>query len=83
MPALEPLCHLIGINSQKLSKDEMLLLEAELFARICEELNPPALKTRFEKLSLIAGEGFKFSNYLHHPHPYHPLNLATEYGDWH
>jgi hypothetical protein len=38
MPAIEPLCHLIGINYKKLSKKENMLLEAELFSRICNEL---------------------------------------------
>lgn len=33
---MEPLCHLMGINSNKLPKEEYLLLEAELFIRICE-----------------------------------------------
>ncbi|EKD71851.1 MAG: hypothetical protein ACD_46C00083G0001, partial [uncultured bacterium] len=38
MPAIEPFCHFIGINSYKLTKEEMLLLEADLLAHICEEL---------------------------------------------
>lgn len=38
MPAVEPLCHLIGINHTKFSKQENMLIEAELFLRICEEL---------------------------------------------
>jgi hypothetical protein len=38
MSATEPLCHLIGINPSKLTKEEIQLLEAELFVRICEEL---------------------------------------------
>ncbi|OGT41304.1 MAG: hypothetical protein A3F13_09915 [Gammaproteobacteria bacterium RIFCSPHIGHO2_12_FULL_40_19] len=38
MAAMELLCHLTGINLSKLSKEEILLLEAEFFARICEEL---------------------------------------------
>lgn len=38
MPATEPLCHLIGINRSKLSKIEYLLLEAEIYIRICEGL---------------------------------------------
>lgn len=38
MAATELLCHLVGINPSKLSRNEIFLLEAELFARICEEL---------------------------------------------
>lgn len=33
---MEPLCHLMGINSNELLKEEYLLLEAEIFIRICE-----------------------------------------------
>ena len=35
---MEPLCRLIGINIATLTKEEIILLEAELFTRICEEL---------------------------------------------
>ena len=38
MAATEPLCHLIGIDSYKLSREEFLILEAELFYSVCEEL---------------------------------------------
>ena len=38
MSATEPLCRLIGIDFKKLSKEEYLLLEAEIFIRICEGL---------------------------------------------
>lgn len=38
MPAMEPLCQLIGINPFTLSKEENLILEAELFTRICAQL---------------------------------------------
>ena len=38
MSAVEPLCHLIGISHTKFSKQENMLIEAELFLRICEEL---------------------------------------------
>lgn len=38
MSAAEPLSHLIGINSCELSKEENILLEAELFTLICGEL---------------------------------------------
>jgi hypothetical protein len=38
MPSMEPLCYLIGVDSKKFSKNENMLLEAELFIRICSEL---------------------------------------------
>jgi hypothetical protein len=38
MSATEPLSLLIGINPTKLSKEENIILEIELFSRICEEL---------------------------------------------
>jgi len=38
MPATEPLCHLVGISPTKLTKEENIILEVELFTRICEEL---------------------------------------------
>jgi len=38
MPAIEPLSRLIGINLSLLNKEERILLEAGLFARIYEEL---------------------------------------------
>lgn len=38
MSAVEPLCKLIGINPHQISKEENLILEADLFTRICEEL---------------------------------------------
>lgn len=38
MSAIEPLCLLFGIEPAKLSKEENILLEAELFSRLCEEL---------------------------------------------
>lgn len=38
MPAIEPFCLLLNIAKHKLHKNELLLLEAEFFARICREL---------------------------------------------
>lgn len=38
MSTTEPLCCLIGIDPSQFSKEECLLLEAELFSRICEAL---------------------------------------------
>ncbi len=38
MAAAEPLYSLIGVVSEGLSKNESILLEADLFARVCEEL---------------------------------------------
>jgi len=38
MPAMEPLCQMLGINFNELSKEENLILEAKLFTHIYEEL---------------------------------------------
>jgi len=38
MPATEPLCRLIRIDPRTLLKEENILLEAELFYHLCEEL---------------------------------------------
>lgn len=38
MAAMELLCRLIEINPSKFSREELMLVEAELFTRICEEL---------------------------------------------
>lgn len=38
MAAITPLSHLMRIDTLKLSKQELFILEAELFIRICEEL---------------------------------------------
>ena len=38
MSAIEPLCHLVGVSPAKLTKEENLILEMELFVHICEEL---------------------------------------------
>ncbi len=38
MAALQPLCYLIGISAEDLTKKEKLILEAELFVQICLEL---------------------------------------------
>lgn len=38
MPALEPLCHLAGINFHNLLKEERFILEADLFVYLHEEL---------------------------------------------
>ncbi|RDI48065.1 hypothetical protein [Aquicella lusitana] len=38
MSAIQPWCYLIGIHPKKLTKEESLLFEAEIFARICEEI---------------------------------------------
>lgn len=38
MPAMEPLCQMLGVNSNELTKEENLILEAKLFNQICEEL---------------------------------------------
>lgn len=38
MPAMDLLCHIIGINSRQFSREENLLLEAELFYQLCDRL---------------------------------------------
>lgn len=38
MSAVQELCCLYGINPKQLSKEENILLEANLFVRICDEL---------------------------------------------
>lgn len=38
MAAMELFCHLVGINPSKLSREEVVLLEAELFIHVCFEL---------------------------------------------
>jgi hypothetical protein len=38
MPALDWLCHIAGIDSHQFSKEENLLLEIELFFRLCNQL---------------------------------------------
>lgn len=53
MSAIEPLCHLAGINPNKLTKEESLLLEIELFARICEELKEAFKKQHKEYFRLM------------------------------
>ena len=47
MPATELLCHLVGICPAKLTKEENLILEIELFTRICEELKE-GFKTKYK-----------------------------------
>jgi hypothetical protein len=38
MPANELLCQIVGIKPSQLSKEENIVIEAELFTRICEKL---------------------------------------------
>lgn len=38
MAAMELLCHMAGVNSERLSKEESVLLETILFADLCNEL---------------------------------------------
>jgi hypothetical protein len=38
MPSTELLCQIIGIDPHKLSNEENLIVEVELFTRVCEEL---------------------------------------------
>jgi hypothetical protein len=47
MSAIEPLCSVIGLNSNKFTREEFLILEIELFTRVCEELRE-IIKNKFE-----------------------------------
>ena len=47
MPAMEPLCQMLGINSNELSKEENLILEAKLFTHVYEELKE-IIKTQYK-----------------------------------
>lgn len=38
MPATEPLCQIVGINTKNLSREENYIIEVELFVRVCEGL---------------------------------------------
>ncbi len=38
MPAMEPLCQILGINPGNLTKKEIQILEAKLFVKLCEGL---------------------------------------------
>lgn len=38
MAAMELFCHLLGINPDRLTHQENLILEVDLFMRTCEEL---------------------------------------------
>ena len=38
MSAIEPLCHLMGMTTSMFTREENVLLELELFSRVCEEL---------------------------------------------
>jgi hypothetical protein len=38
MPATEPLCQIVGINANNLSREENYIIEVELFVRVCEEI---------------------------------------------
>ncbi|MEO8400522.1 MAG: hypothetical protein ABI597_01840 [Gammaproteobacteria bacterium] len=38
MPATELLCQIMGINPDKLAREEVIILEAEIFTRVCDEL---------------------------------------------
>lgn len=38
MSALQSFCHYLGLNSEKLSKEERLIFEAEIFIRVIQEI---------------------------------------------
>jgi hypothetical protein len=47
MTAMEPLCQILGINSNKFTKKENLILEAKLFTHVYEELKE-LIKTQYK-----------------------------------
>lgn len=47
MPAMEPLSKTIGLDRNMFTKEEILIVEIELFSRICEELIK-IIKNKFE-----------------------------------
>ena len=53
MPATEPLCHLAGLNPAKLSKEENLIIEVELFTRIYEALREECIAKHKNYLPII------------------------------
>jgi hypothetical protein len=53
MSAIEPLCHIVDINSSVFTKEENIFLEAELFICICEELKEIFIKQYKEYFRLI------------------------------
>lgn len=53
MAAIEPLYRLLGVDTSQLSKEEKLLLEAELFICICEELKEKLRKEHKEYFCLM------------------------------
>lgn len=53
MPSIEPFIHLLGINTSILTTPEKILLEAELFERVCNKLKEIFRKQYHEYFSLI------------------------------
>lgn len=53
MSAMEPLYRLVGVIPSRLTEEQSLLLEAEIFARICEELREIFRKQHREYFRLM------------------------------
>lgn len=53
MSATEPLCQIIGVNPKNLTKEEILILEAELFLHICEGLRKIIIAKYIDYFRLI------------------------------
>lgn len=47
MSSTELLCHLIGISPTRFSREEIFIIEAELFTRLCDELKA-LFKTQYK-----------------------------------
>ncbi len=53
MSVMEPLYRLVGVIPSRLTEEQSLLLEAEIFARICEELREIFRKQHWEYFYLM------------------------------
>lgn len=53
MSVMEPLYRLVGVTPSRLTEEQSLLLEAEIFARICEELREIFRKQHREYFRLM------------------------------
>jgi hypothetical protein len=58
MSAMEPLCVLIGVNSNNLTKEENILIESDLFLSICEDAYSDQSGQAFQSVS-----GQRFRSY--------------------
>jgi len=69
MAALEPLCRLLGINPEQLSREELIVIEAELFVRIINEMEKIMSEANVMKCvvnDLLATEEYSLSGIAFH-----------------